>query len=70
MKLLNLIQSLCFLQILLLLTIKAVEVEEFCKDVSLAANTGNQLGGTNTNKLASTANTNTDVVQSMQEWRG
>jgi len=70
MKLLNLIQSLCILQILLLLTIKAVEVEEFCKDVSLAANTGNQLGGTNTNKLASTANTNTDVVKSMQEWRG
>ena len=54
----------------LIVSTSATSIDEFCKGVSLAENSGGQLGGTNTQKLSSVANSNTNVVESMQEWRG
>jgi hypothetical protein len=54
----------------LIVSSNATTTDEFCKGVSLADNSGGQLGGTNTQKLSSAAGSNTNVVKSMQEWRG
>ena len=46
---------------------------EYCGEkgkTSLAKNSGNQLGGTNTKALSNAADTNTNLVKSIQEWRG
>ena len=46
---------------------------EYCGEkgkTSLAKNSGNQLGGTNTEALSNAADSNTNLVKSIQEWRG
>ena len=40
------------------------------KNFACEKNLGNQLGGTNTEALSNAADSNTNLVKSIQEWRG